>query len=514
MFDDFCMRMFLREDYGNRRIGAKGSPALRLAALFASYLWPDCGRQFMTDISDGGAVAALFDAIWHGDVLRVVSLVKDSPGLLRATDGYYHHGPLHHAAYWGKGVVAKALLELGADVHLRGGLGRTALHVRCVPGTAEVTALLVGAGADVHGRDDWGATPLFYARTAAIAEVLVAAGADVRAKRLDGGTVLMSVVCHPDVPASLVAYLIEQGCDVNARTDMGSPVNRAGSIEVLRLLLKQGARPDCKDHLGWTPLKWALWNGDVERVDLLQQVAYLCQPDHEPGACTEVLECLLAHGAEVNGRDGEGWTCLHHAVANGAEWLWRWLLARGAVADGFALAGLGDVAGVERLVEGAPEWVAARDGAGYTLLHWAALAGRREVMEMLLARGADPGRVDGGGQTPLRTAASMGDQALVQRFAAAGAAVDARDKEGWTSLCDAAWRGDAGMVGVLLSLGAGVNELTGRGRTALDVAMREKHGEVVKLLKERGGKRGWVVRRKGEGDAGGRAREGFAGGGG
>jgi ankyrin repeat protein len=184
------------------------------------------------------------------------------------------------------------------------------------------------------------------------------------------------------------------------------------------------------------------------------------------------------------------------------------------VADGFALAGLGDAAGVERLVEGAPEWVAARDGAGYTLLHWAALGGRREVMELLLARGADPGRVDGGGQTPLRTAASMGDQALVQRFAAAGAAVDARDKEGWTSLCDAAWRGDAGMVGVLLSLGAGVNELTGRGRTALDVAMREKHGEVVKLLKERGGKRGWVVRRKGEGDAGGRAREGFAGGGG
>ncbi|MBP7706901.1 MAG: ankyrin repeat domain-containing protein [Candidatus Aminicenantes bacterium] len=48
----------------------------------------------------------------------------------------------------------------------------------------------------------------------------------------------------------------------------------------------------------------------------------------------------------------------------------------------------GDVPTVVKVLRVSPDAVAEADQFGYTALHWAALCGRREVLDLLLAAGA------------------------------------------------------------------------------------------------------------------------------
>lgn len=87
--------------------------------------------------------------------------------------------------------VAGRLLERGARVGSRNGLGETPLHQAAYFGHPDIVRLLVAAGADVNARDRQGETPLH--KTAAydwceIAGILAAAGADRNAVNSLGET--------------------------------------------------------------------------------------------------------------------------------------------------------------------------------------------------------------------------------------------------------------------------------------------------------------------------------------
>src|SRR6185295_807592 len=109
----------------------------------------------------------------------------------------------------------------------------------------------------------------------------------------------------------------------------------------------------------------------------------------------EIADLLLEHGADVNARSTpphgaeHGSAPLH--VALGDPEMAAHLIARGAVVDVFAAAGLGDEARVR---------ATGPDGA--TALHFASTAA---VARLLLDRGADLGARDAfHGGTPLRWA--------------------------------------------------------------------------------------------------------------
>ena len=61
------------------------------------------------------------------------------------------------------GCTTKVLLDLGADVAARNGIGGSALHAAAWRGCAEIVDLLVDAGADVSARCVDGKTALMYA---------------------------------------------------------------------------------------------------------------------------------------------------------------------------------------------------------------------------------------------------------------------------------------------------------------------------------------------------------------
>ena len=152
----------------------------------------------------------IFSLIKSGDLAAVSSTLQQQPGLLTVPGLYaklYVGPPLHAAAYHDQTKIVRLLVELGAEVHCRDGLGCTALHIAAGEGrTGAARALL-----DLGGRtedDSKGFTPLLWASV------------------------------H-------------------------------GHVEVVQLLLDHGARTSAPDGLGQTPLYWATGGNHVSCVAAL-----------------------------------------------------------------------------------------------------------------------------------------------------------------------------------------------------------------------------------------------------
>ena len=153
-----------------------------------------------------------------------------------------------------------------------------------------------------------------------------------------------------------------------------------------------------------------------------------------------------------------------------------------AADDVLAAARTGDVGAVRALLADGAD-VDARQGDGATALHWAAHRGDHALAEVLIAAGAD---VDAGNAldaTPLWLASQNGDARLVARLLAAGADANLTLRMGETPLMSASRSGDLDSVERLLAAGADVNAAEReRGQTALMWAAAQGHAEVVRVL--------------------------------
>ncbi len=121
-------------------------------------------------------------------------------------------------------------------------LSEFALHIACEDGRMEEVADLLDRGVDVNADVEWGETPL-----------LCAAWND-----------------HWD----LVRHLLEREADLRgeSRLDSSSPLNLAaevGQLDIANLLLERGAYIDHSDDQGMTPLISAFAKGDERMARLL-----------------------------------------------------------------------------------------------------------------------------------------------------------------------------------------------------------------------------------------------------
>lgn len=318
-------------------------------------------------------------------------------------------------------------------------------------------------------------------------DILVAAGAHADVPDKDGWTPLHWAALN-QYPAAVQA-LLEHGADANARTRSKefrrqmlyrspageTPLHLArGNAEVLELLVAKGADVNARDALGQTPLHVAGWSADGMKV-LLAHGADVNARDNAGKTPlveamqyldTQAFDALLARGADVNATDGKGRTPLYSALDDPRTAPTKTILDHGAKVD-------------------------VRDDEGQTPLHY--LAGHSwdasgvDKAKSLLDRGADPTAKDKSGATPLDVAAQSGsNHDLIQFLRKQMAARSGKPEPGTTPLHEATSRGDVKLVATLLDGGAEVNAQNGDGLTPLYCAVAEAHVDVVKLLLARG----------------------------
>ncbi|MGN6151961.1 MAG: ankyrin repeat domain-containing protein, partial [Lysobacteraceae bacterium] len=252
--------------------------------------------------------------------------------------------------------------------------------------------------------------------------------------------------------------LLERGADPFAASAAGDPplalAVRLGWGTLIGRLIDLGVALDSRDARGMTALHLA---AALRRESVLKQ--------------------LIVHGASPAVRAADGQTPLGVALSSGrrdlADWLdWRhWPLPgrplRGT--DLPAAAVLGDADAVRRLLDlGLP--IDAVDTQGCTALLRAAGGGHRAVVELLLARGADPTLAARTGATPLSAAVSMRQTDIVDRLLAAGATLEQRLPGDVTVLMLAAALGLPDVCTRLLAAGANINAADAQGLTPLHCA--------------------------------------------
>lgn len=321
---------------------------------------------------------------------------------------------------------------------------------------------LLAHGACAEGMNGVGETPLFallgLGRTALPSlRVLLDAGA---APAGAGGLARWlgaATAPSPDIEA-LALELLERGADPFAPSKHGDPTLalavRLDAPRLLERLLGIGVDLEARDPRGMTALHLAAALGREA-----------------------VLKQLVAHGAAPDARAADGQTPLGVTLAAGrrdlADWLdWRgWPLPRRALrpADLPAAAMAGDADAVRRLID-LGFAVDSVDGQGCTALLRAAGGGHRPVVDLLLARGADPQHAANTGATPLSAAVSMRQAEIVAVLLQAGAQLEHRLPGGVTVLMLAAALGLPDIVARLLSAGADVHAGDAQGLTPLHCA--------------------------------------------
>uniref|UniRef100_A0A0G4HRK2 Uncharacterized protein n=1 Tax=Chromera velia CCMP2878 TaxID=1169474 RepID=A0A0G4HRK2_9ALVE len=138
------------------------------------------------------------------------------------------HGlrPLHIAAWTGFSDLFVPLLTQGADIHAKHACGSTALHFAAGANHREAAAMLVDFGALVSEGGDNGMSPLHYTvATVAdeltdhtdVAELLISRGANVNARKSEGGTVLHSASYWGS--ADVAEQLLDAGADIHLTDD-------------------------------------------------------------------------------------------------------------------------------------------------------------------------------------------------------------------------------------------------------------------------------------------------------
>ena len=131
-----------------------------------------------------------------------------------------------------------------------------------------------------------------------------------------------------------------------------------------------------------------------------------------------------------------------------------------------------------------------------TPLHNAATHGHKEIVELLIAKGAYV-NVKGGSQggTPLHDAAQWGRKEVAELLIVNGADVNGKDRFGSTPLHEAKTKEVAEL---LIAKGADVNAKADNGKTPLDEAILpfSNKSEIANLLRKHGGKTGEELNNK------------------
>jgi len=312
----------------------------------------------------------------------------------------FHGGltPLLLAVRDGRVETALVLLDAGADINQVSAGDRTSpLLMATINGHFDLAKTLLARGADVRLASEAGATPLYgvlnmqwapkarhpqpahYMQQTTgyleLAEAFLKAGADANARLTKtlwyttynrdllgvdrtGATPFWLAAYTLDIPA--MRLLLQYGADPNIRT-----------AKVPERYEEGGPDPDAPDQSGLPPIPWH--GPAVAPIHAASGVGYGLgfagnTHRHVPDGWVPAVKFLVEElGADVNARDHNGYTPLHHAAARGDNDLIKYLVSKGADVTAVARSGQTTVDmanGPVQRVQPFPETVALLESLG------------------------------------------------------------------------------------------------------------------------------------------------------
>ncbi len=190
--------------------------------------------------------------------------------------------------------------------------------------------------------------------------------------------------------------------------------------------------------------------------------------------------------ALVNARDGAV-PAVRLALYYRQPEISQYLIDHGASLDFYDAAAAGQVERLRDLLASRPDLVNSYSGDGATPLGLAAFFGHKDVVELLLDRGAQINTLAKNPAfpfTPLHSAMSAGHKDIVTLLLERGADVNVREGGGMTILHEAAGLGNADYVRLLLDHGADPGAKTGGGKLPEDFARDRKFPGIADLLQK------------------------------
>lgn len=431
---------------------ARSGDAAAVRALLA--------RKADVQAAAADGTTALHWAVHRDDVPLVEALLAAGA----RADGASRHGvtPLQLAAVNGSRTAADVLLTAGASPHAVLPEGETILMTAARTGNADLVTLLLDRGAQIDAREHWnGETALMWAAAEnhpGAVRALAAGGADLDARstlfdiprRRSGQSILPLGHWTPLMYAARqgaldsTAALLDAGANPNLTDPDGATALVLAIInahyDVAAALVKRGADPNIADKDAQMAALYAA-------VDMNTLAVGHGRPNTKPSgtlSALDLIEILLANGADPNARLAAPLMQRHHTMGDGAL---------GAGATPFMRAAkTGDVAAMRLLVAaGAQPALTLPNGVDALML--AAGLGWRdgspaapsfdqgteegaiEAIRYCLELGLDLGATTTNGDTALHAAVSgRGSPTIVRYLVERGASLEAKDKRGRTPL--------------------------------------------------------------------------------
>ena len=294
------------------------------------------------------------------------------------------------------------------------GCGRVDIHKAAELGNIEVVKQHLANGVDVNAKDAWGGTPLHYAASGGhkeIVELLIAKGAAVNAKRSDGGTPL-DWAEETGFNKETADLLRKHGATTTKpkvtsfksmpEIDLAS-FTEEQQATILAQANKEGCDCGCKMTVAECRNDDTSCRTSVRLAKVIVEEVTGEKPNSESKAAEPVAEASQPKPTTAKAPD----ISIHKAVEEGNIEAVKKFLAAGIDVNAKAFI------------------------TGSTPLH---IAATKEVVELLIAKGADVNAKDKYDMTPLHPAAGRGHKEVVELLIAKGADVNARDEDGDTPL--------------------------------------------------------------------------------
>ncbi len=377
-------------------------------------------------------------------------------------------------------ITAQIALRMGADINAYADQNNdTYFYLSCYYKDPKALDFIITHGGDPNIRNIYEDSPLMHAvheNYMPCIQASLAAGADVNLKDKEGHTPLAWAVNKGYT--DLISILINAGA--RDSSDELFAAIQGNKKELVKSLLQGGADYSQYDEKGNTPLSWAAYKEYWEifqmlldaGVDIERGNNYEEKNGNRFGETVlisaaikgrkDIVEYILASGADVDGVDKDGDTALMEVARQGNINIMDVLLAAGAEIN-------------------------RGNQHGVTALATANNFEQPEAVKYLISKGADIHLPDNTGDTPLIEAAASGDVLLVKILLAAGALPDVANLDSMTPLAVACLNSRPDIIRLLLKEDIEIDRRRrGDGRTAMAFAAQKGCLECVKILHEAG----------------------------